>query len=110
MKKYNNYDNLFNLLPEDDAAYQFKKCHNYKFHIPTKEQCKELIQYTTTSEYQENYRHQEAKDVEYYLKARKIVDSIYEGTSLKPKTWESFRGLYTLDKNDIGDDKCLKKI
>ena len=55
MKKYNNYDNLFNLLPEDDAAYQFKKCHNYKFHIPTKEQCKELIQYTTTSEYQENY-------------------------------------------------------
>lgn len=62
------------------------------------------------TEYQENYRHQEAKDVEYYLKARKIVDSIYEETSLKPKTWESFRGLYTLDKNDIGDDKCLKKI
>ena len=55
MKKYNNYDNLFNLLPEDDAAYQFKKCHNYKFHIPTKDQCEELIQYTTVSEYQENY-------------------------------------------------------
>ena len=55
MKKYNNYDKLFNLLPEDDAAYQFKKCHNYKFHIPTKEQCEELIQYTTVSEYQENY-------------------------------------------------------
>ena len=55
MKKYNNYDNLFNLLPEDDAAYQFKKCHNYKFHIPIKEQCEELIQYTTVSEYQEMY-------------------------------------------------------
>ena len=55
MKKYNNYDNLFNLLPEDDAAYQFKKCHNYKFHIPIKDQCEELIQYTTVSEYQENY-------------------------------------------------------
>ena len=55
MKKYNNYDKLFNLLPEDDAAYQFKKCHNYKFHIPTKDQCEELIQYTTVSEYQENY-------------------------------------------------------
>ena len=55
MKKYNNYDKLINLLPEDDAAYQFKKCHNYKFHIPTKEQCEELLNYTTTSECQENY-------------------------------------------------------
>jgi hypothetical protein len=39
-------DNLTKLLPEDDAAYQFKKCHNYKFHIPSKEQCEELIDYT----------------------------------------------------------------
>ena len=43
----NNFtDNLTQLLPEDDAAYQFKKCHNYKFHIPTKEQLEELIKYT----------------------------------------------------------------
>ena len=39
-------DNLTELLPEDDAAYQNKKLHNYKFHIPTKEQCEELIKYT----------------------------------------------------------------
>ena len=39
-------DNLTQLLPEDDAAYQNKKLHNYKFHIPTKEQCEELINYT----------------------------------------------------------------
>ena len=39
-------DNLTKLLPEDDAAYQFKKCHNFKFHIPTKEQCEELLKYT----------------------------------------------------------------
>ena len=42
----NKVDNLTNLLSEDDAAYQFKKCHNYKFHIPTKEQLEELIKYT----------------------------------------------------------------
>ena len=30
-------DNLTELLPEDDVAYQFKKCHNFKFHISTKE-------------------------------------------------------------------------
>ena len=39
-------DNLTELLPEDDAAYQNKKLHNFKFHIPTKEQFKELIKYT----------------------------------------------------------------
>ena len=39
-------DNLTYLLPEDDAAYQNKKFYNFKFHIPTKEQCKELIKYT----------------------------------------------------------------
>ena len=37
---------LTELLPEDDAAYQNKKLHNFKFHIPTKEQCEELIKYT----------------------------------------------------------------
>jgi len=40
-------DNLTELLPEDDAAYQFKKYHNFKFHIPSKEQCEELINCTT---------------------------------------------------------------
>ena len=39
-------DNLTELLPEDDVAYQNKKLHNFKFHIPTEEQCKELINYT----------------------------------------------------------------
>ena len=39
-------DNLYELLPEDDVAYQNKKFYNFKFHIPTKEQCEELINYT----------------------------------------------------------------
>ena len=39
-------DNLIQLLPEDDAAYQNKKFLNFKFHIPTKEQFEELINYT----------------------------------------------------------------
>ena len=39
-------DNLTKLLPEDDVAYQFKKCHNFKFHIPTEKQYEELIDYT----------------------------------------------------------------
>ena len=39
-------DNLTQLQPEDDATYQNKKFHNFKFHIPTKEQCEELLKYT----------------------------------------------------------------
>ena len=39
-------DNLTQLLPEDDVAYQKKKLHNFKFHIPTIEQFEELIKYT----------------------------------------------------------------
>ena len=39
-------DNLTELQLEDDVAYQNQKLHNYKFHIPTKEQCEELINYT----------------------------------------------------------------
>ena len=46
ISKYNKQDNLSELLPEDDVAYQNKKLHNFKFHIPTKEQCEELVNYT----------------------------------------------------------------
>ena len=39
-------DNLTRLQDEDDAAYQNMHCHNFKFHIPTREQFKELIDNT----------------------------------------------------------------
>ena len=45
-EKWRFTDNLTQLLPEDDVAYQNKNLHNFKFHIPTKEQCEELINYT----------------------------------------------------------------
>ena len=44
--KFGNADNLIELLPENDVAYQKKKLYNFKFHIPTKEQCDELRNYT----------------------------------------------------------------
>ena len=49
LSKYNKNDNLPELLSEDDAAYQTKKLHNFKFRIPTKEDFKELIAGTTNS-------------------------------------------------------------
>ena len=46
LTKYCKKDELTQLLPEDDVAYQNKKLYNFKFHIPTKEQCEELLKYT----------------------------------------------------------------
>ena len=42
----NKIDNLIKLRPEDDAATQNIHLYDFKFHIPTKEQFEELIQYT----------------------------------------------------------------
>ena len=44
--KYHNEYGLTQLLPEDDAAYQKFHIGNFKFHIPTKEQVEELLEYT----------------------------------------------------------------
>ena len=48
---HNGYcDNLTQLLPEDDAAYQNMHLYNFKFHMPTKEQFNELLYYTAHGE------------------------------------------------------------
>ena len=54
---------------------------------------------------QEKYRCEEAKDVEYYLKARKMMDDIFSNTELSPKLWECFRSLY-----HAKDDKTKSKV
>ena len=55
LTKYKNEENLTELLPEDDAAYSNMHIGNYKFHIPTKEQCEELIDYTN-GHWEKNYQ------------------------------------------------------
>ena len=57
---------------------------------------------------QENYRCEQAKDIEYYLKARKIIDEIFRDKNLNPKLWECFRSLY-YDENKE-KVKCKKMI
>lgn len=46
------------------------------------------------NEEQEKQRILEAKDIEYYLKARKIVEAIYGNEVYKPRLWENYRGLF----------------
>ena len=55
---------------------------------------------------QEQYRCSEAKDVEYYLKARKHIDEIFSDTPMNPKLWECFRSLYYEGKEK---EKCKIK-
>ena len=45
--KYNKEDKLMEIQPEDDVITQNVHLYNYKFHIPTKYQCEELLKYTT---------------------------------------------------------------
>lgn len=55
MTKYQlNQDGLKRLLPEDDVVLQRLHIHNFKFHIPTKDQVDELID-NTTQEWKSNY-------------------------------------------------------
>lgn len=57
---------------------------------------------------QEQYRAKEAKDVRYYLEAKKIINNIFKEKKLHPELWECFRSLYFDDKKE-GIVKCKKK-
>ena len=52
----NKIDNLIELHPEDDAATQNIHLYDFKFHIPTKEQFEELINYTVIK-YKDSYEY-----------------------------------------------------
>ena len=47
---------------------------------------------------QEQYRIPEAKDIEYYLKARETINNILKDKEYSPNSWECFRSLYFKDK------------
>ncbi len=49
---------------------------------------------------QEKYRCDDAKSIEYYLDARKILENIFEQTPLSPKSWENYRSLFYTQFNN----------
>lgn len=53
--------------------------------------------YVEAHEYE---RVQEARDIEYYLEARKIIESIF-GLNMKPRSWENYRGLFYTQYHDM---------
>mgnify|MGYP004465298927 FL=1 len=57
---------------------------------------------------QENYRCSQAKDIEYYLNAKKIINEIFKDKEMKPKLWECFRSLY-YDDDTFKKEKMLCK-
>jgi len=48
---------------------------------------------------QANLRTPEAREMEYYLKARKIVENAAIPFNLKPNVWENYRGLWFIEYN-----------
>lgn len=57
---------------------------------------------------QESYRCEEGKDIEYYVRAREIIDNIFTEQNMSPKVWECFRSLYYED-NKKGCEKTRCK-
>ena len=43
---------------------------------------------------QENYRCMDARKLDYYLKARQILERIYKEEHFTPESWENYRSLY----------------
>ena len=58
---------------------------------------------------QEQYRCAEASDVEYYLKAKEIINDIFKEKYFNPKLWECFRSLYFDNDKKMELIKCKKK-
>lgn len=56
---------------------------------------------------QESLRHSDAKELDYYLKARKLIENIFITTTIRPKIWEDYRGLwyYKFGMEDVNDYK-----
>ncbi len=48
-------------------------------------------------ESQSALRAPEAGSLEYYLEARKTIESLYGGTGLRPRLWQNYRSLWFLD-------------
>ena len=44
--------------------------------------------------HKEQEKHRVGKTLDYYLKARKIAESVFEDTDLKPRVWECYRSLW----------------
>lgn len=56
--------------------------------------------------WQEGQRHSAAHNIDYYIKARKIIEKIYKKNNIRPRPWENYRSLWYLKF----DNECLDDI
>ena len=88
-----DWDNLTQLEDEDDVAYQKFHIYNFKFHIPTKEQFEELLEYTTykyIDEYTSDYKHKWGGELISKINGKSIFFPFTSAKSLQ----DSFMGGY----------------
>ncbi len=101
--KYGMNDKLEVLQLEDDPAYQFKKLHNFKFHIPTREQAQELLNNVKIIYVNEVNNDPDYKDVQGYTGAGWFMISNINGNYLFfPKTGIKEGGGMSIDKIESG--------
>ncbi len=91
LQKYNFEISLLYILgldPLSNVSYAFQKFKKLLTRFPVIN----LFQVYHPSH--EVLRCSEARKLDYFLKARKIFEEIFEDTNLRPRLWENYRGLW----------------
>lgn len=94
-----NFIYVMGLDPFDEMKRGFEKFAPYVNRFPV------INVFQPHNENQKKLRNSEAEDIEYYLKARKNIESLFINTPLRPRPWENYRPLwyFTFENYDIND-------
>jgi len=84
---------ILGLDPIDVVIDKFKEFYFYMNRFPI------INLFQNYLSQQETLRISDAKNIEYYLKARKELEKIFHNSNLKPRPWENYRPLWYLAFN-----------
>jgi hypothetical protein len=85
---------ILGLDPLEVVMKKFKELYSYMNRFPI------INLFQNYLPEQEPLRIPEAKNIEYYLKARKELEKIFQNSNLKPRPWENYRPLWYLIFNN----------
>jgi len=85
-----NFLYILGLDPLEVAAEEFANLASHIDYFPIAQ-----IYQDYTSDHG-RYTVPEANNIEYFLEARHMMEGIFEGTGLRPRVWENYRGLWYL--------------
>ncbi|MFH1294407.1 MAG: hypothetical protein ABIH90_00510 [Candidatus Aenigmatarchaeota archaeon] len=89
-----NFNYVMGLDPFDEMKEGFETMASHVSRFPV------VNVFQPHSQEQERLRAAEASDVEYYLRARKAIESMFMDSTLRPRPWENYRPLWYVKFGD----------